>query len=219
MSQMLTAAADQWLVRTSQNVIAGPYPREQILQMIKDRHLRPQDEVCPGNSYWFFLHEAEEVIRFLGAEAIPQTHVEGEEVTETQTQTDTHTETRTVTELTDERKKKLSVSDATHIDEETTGIFTNRTIRQPGLGRKSSDRTDPSLPYSVAPAPAAPTPSPASGAPRAPATEVTSRSAVPQPEKMERSMIAWVVISVMSLLAFAIVYIVLQMLNSKPAPF
>lgn len=79
---------DQWLVRTSQNIIAGPYTKEQVLHLVRDGQLGTQDEVCPANGYWFFLHETEEVTRQLGI-SVPRALGDDEEVTETQTQTDT----------------------------------------------------------------------------------------------------------------------------------
>src|SRR5688500_16240212 len=76
---------DQWLVRTSKNLIAGPYTKDQICQLIRDGQLTHQDEVCRANDYWITLHEREEVLRLLGIE-MPKAAGE-EEVTETQTET------------------------------------------------------------------------------------------------------------------------------------
>ena len=78
---------DQWLVRTSHNVITGPHSREELCTMIQDVKLGLQDEICPGNGYWFFLHERQEVLRQLGIE-IPRSmlHDDEEDITETQTE-------------------------------------------------------------------------------------------------------------------------------------
>lgn len=57
----LNSSADTWLVRTSLNVIAGPYHKEEICQLIENGKLGPYDEVCESGSYWFFIHEREEV--------------------------------------------------------------------------------------------------------------------------------------------------------------
>jgi hypothetical protein len=57
---------DQWLIRTVENRILGPYTGEQVRRLILDRKLGPQDEVCHGNSYWFRLQEKQEVFDQLG---------------------------------------------------------------------------------------------------------------------------------------------------------
>jgi hypothetical protein len=85
---------DQWLVRTSSNRIEGPYSRDQVVELIRDGKLGPQDEVCQANQYWIFLHEQHEVQRQLGIQ-MPRSKsgksaASGEEeITETQTETDT----------------------------------------------------------------------------------------------------------------------------------
>ncbi len=89
MSEISQRPADQWLIRTADNVIAGPYSREQVCSLISDGQLELQDEVCPGGSYWFHLHETEEVRKNLGV-SIPKLRLRGrgdEEVTETETET------------------------------------------------------------------------------------------------------------------------------------
>ncbi len=77
---------DQWLIRTAQNWIAGPYTCEQIRQMISENKLTLQDEVCVANGYWFSIHERDEVFKYLKIEP-PRQNTEGmeDEVTETQT--------------------------------------------------------------------------------------------------------------------------------------
>lgn len=59
---------DQWLIRTSDNWIAGPYPEAQIRQMILNGELTYQDEICSANHYWIYLYEREEVMKQLGIE-------------------------------------------------------------------------------------------------------------------------------------------------------
>ncbi len=75
---------DQWLVRTSENRISGPYTREKMCQMILDRQLTLQDEVCEAHGYWIFLHEQGEIFKFLGIEVPKALTGSEEEVTETQ---------------------------------------------------------------------------------------------------------------------------------------
>lgn len=86
-------ATDQWLIRTSQNIIAGPYTREQVCHLIEDQKLGPDDEVCPANGYWIYLHEEEELLRQLGVK-LPHAYGPASEEEITQTQTDTLTETQ-----------------------------------------------------------------------------------------------------------------------------
>lgn len=57
---------EPWLVRTVENRLLGPFTEEQVRRLITDRKLGPQDEVCPGNSYWFRLLERNEVFERLG---------------------------------------------------------------------------------------------------------------------------------------------------------
>ncbi len=80
---------DQWLVRTSDNLIAGPYTRDQVRKLITDGRLNPQDEICSANGYWVFLHEREEIAHQLGVELARMPVDSSEEITETQTETNT----------------------------------------------------------------------------------------------------------------------------------
>jgi len=77
---------DQWLIRTAQNWIAGPYTKDQVRKMVLEGQLTLQDEVCSGNGYWVYLHERDEVLKQLGVE-VPKSPGHAEEITETQTQT------------------------------------------------------------------------------------------------------------------------------------
>jgi hypothetical protein len=73
---------DQWLIRTVENAISGPYTKEQVCQLILDGELGVQDEVCQANGYWIFLHEREEVMRQLGVEVSLKASSD-EEITDT----------------------------------------------------------------------------------------------------------------------------------------
>ncbi len=78
-------STDLWLVRTAKNVISGPHSKTEVIDLVKSGAIGPQDEVCPGNGYWIYLHEHEEVQKWLGI-AVPRAPRQpGEEVTETQT--------------------------------------------------------------------------------------------------------------------------------------
>jgi hypothetical protein len=86
---------DQWLIRTSGNRIEGPFGREQVIGLIREGKLGPQDEICRANHYWIYLHEQRELLEQLGIQ-LPRTGAQGaaagaadEEITETQTETET----------------------------------------------------------------------------------------------------------------------------------
>jgi hypothetical protein len=57
---------DQWLLRTSKNRVSGPFPKEEICQMILQGKLTHQDEICMANGYWIYIHEYDEVRKYLG---------------------------------------------------------------------------------------------------------------------------------------------------------
>lgn len=80
-----------WLIRTAENVLAGPVPRERVLEWIEGGRLGAQDEVCAGGSFWFYLSEAAEVKSQLGLDApildSSAAYVQ-DEITQTQTVTD-----------------------------------------------------------------------------------------------------------------------------------
>ena len=75
---------DQWLVRTSQNLIHGPYSKQEICQFIQGAKLTTLDEVCSSSGYWFFLHEIAEVKSQLGVNPPVPAHHPDDEVTETE---------------------------------------------------------------------------------------------------------------------------------------
>ena len=73
----------QWLVRTAQNWIAGPYSKDQVCQMILSGQISLQDEVCLENSYWIYVHERGEIQEQLGIQPPLEPSTEGDETTET----------------------------------------------------------------------------------------------------------------------------------------
>src|SRR5258708_6436928 len=75
---------DQWLVRTCQNWIAGPYSKEQVCQLILEGKLTDQDEVCPANGYWISIYERDEVQSQLGISVQKKSNQNSDEITETQ---------------------------------------------------------------------------------------------------------------------------------------
>ncbi len=59
---------DLWLIRTNENLIAGPYPKEQIRKLIADKTLTPQDEICQANRQWVILTHVDEAEKLLDFE-------------------------------------------------------------------------------------------------------------------------------------------------------
>lgn len=54
-----------WLIRTKSNHILGPVSKEKILELITNGSIRPDDEICSGNGYWFFMREQDLVDEYL----------------------------------------------------------------------------------------------------------------------------------------------------------
>jgi hypothetical protein len=77
-----------WMIRTAKNQLTGPLPRQRICEKIQKGELQLQDEICPANGHWIFLHESEEVNRYLGIVPRP---LDQEDSTDTGTDTDTAT--------------------------------------------------------------------------------------------------------------------------------
>jgi hypothetical protein len=83
-SDLSTHPDAQWMVRTAQNVMKGPYSIDEIRDFIQSSKLTTLDEVCPSGGYWFFLHEAEEVETQLGVAPPLPLHAAEDEVTQTE---------------------------------------------------------------------------------------------------------------------------------------
>jgi hypothetical protein len=79
-----------FLIRTKENRISGPFPKEVILERMQSGELREMDEVCPASGYWIYLHERDESMKLLGV-ALAHTEDFHEESTETDTETVTAT--------------------------------------------------------------------------------------------------------------------------------
>lgn len=56
---------EQWLLRTVQNLIVGPFSKSEIKALILDGRLDSNDEVCMANEYWFSIYETAEVKKYL----------------------------------------------------------------------------------------------------------------------------------------------------------
>src|SRR5258707_349518 len=116
-----------WLVRTAQNEIAGPYTVEQIKQLVGGGQLTLQDENCPANGYWIFLHGKEEVLKLLGLQ-FPRAGID--ESTETQTETLTETETETETTPADGSPDDAPFPDLQDVGGTSTAMISNRALRR-----------------------------------------------------------------------------------------
>ncbi len=54
-----------WLIRTKSNHILGPVSKEKVLELYLNGSIHPDDEICSGNGYWFYIREKELVEKFL----------------------------------------------------------------------------------------------------------------------------------------------------------
>ncbi len=54
-----------WLIRTKSNHILGPVSKDKVIELYHNGSVRPEDEICSGNGYWFFLREKDQVEEYL----------------------------------------------------------------------------------------------------------------------------------------------------------
>lgn len=54
-----------WLIRTKSNHILGPVSKEKVLELYQNGSIKPDDELCSGNGYWFFVREEDLIGRYL----------------------------------------------------------------------------------------------------------------------------------------------------------
>jgi hypothetical protein len=54
-----------WLIRTKSNHILGPVSKEKVIELYHNGSVRPEDEICSGNGFWFFLREKDQVEDYL----------------------------------------------------------------------------------------------------------------------------------------------------------
>jgi hypothetical protein len=132
---------NEWLVRTAQNQITGPFSKDVVCKMIQEGKLGIEDEVCPANGYWIYLYEREEVKRQLGIEAPKAPLVRSdEEVTETETATEMPTESQ-------ELVSPYSKIDESAIEQigEQTGVLTTRAMRAASAVKAVPPKTIPKV--------------------------------------------------------------------------
>jgi hypothetical protein len=54
-----------WLIRTKSNHILGPISKDKMLELYRNGSIKPDDEICSGNGFWFFIRENELVEKYL----------------------------------------------------------------------------------------------------------------------------------------------------------
>jgi len=54
-----------WLIRTKSNQILGPVSKDKVIELYHNGSVRPEDEICSGNGFWFFLREKDQVEYYL----------------------------------------------------------------------------------------------------------------------------------------------------------
>lgn len=57
-----------WLIRTSNNYIFGPLSKNKIVELYENGSLQPDDEICSGNGFWFYIKEEELIQKYLMGE-------------------------------------------------------------------------------------------------------------------------------------------------------
>lgn len=149
-----------WLVRTLSQKMLGPISKEQVSQWILSGRISLQDEVCEANGYWFFVHEKEEVKRWLGIELPRATETRArdafgtDEVTETEPGTPRHRNPNTPAPGTHSPLSPLT------LDGQYTGESTQMLVRPPSghtppLGTQVSTATTVSATRTATPVPRA----------------------------------------------------------------
>ena len=198
---------DQWLIRTADNKITGPFTRREVCQFIQQGKLQANDEVCRANNFWFYLHEHQEIRDQLGMELPKELCPTTEE--STQTETDVELSEPTDPEIDIESTRVASMGTAGTVrgavrprdaqtlpefDEtfedvgENTAVMSNRAFRdyrQPGTG-----------------------PQPQSAAP-------LSAPVVRGGMSVERSKVVQILILVMMIGALALLFFVIRRLQSQ----
>ena len=54
-----------WLIRTKSNHILGPITKDKVIELLNNGSIKPDDEVCSGNGFWFFIREDDMVAKYL----------------------------------------------------------------------------------------------------------------------------------------------------------
>lgn len=62
--------AKNWLIRTKSNHILGPVSKEKVVELYSNGSIKPDDEICSGNGYWFFIRETDLIDKYLLGDGI-----------------------------------------------------------------------------------------------------------------------------------------------------
>lgn len=89
----VSVSSSPLMIRTKENALTGPFPREEVIRRVLNGQLRESDEICAGDGYWIYLHERGECRSLLGVE-LPRRKDFHEERTEPGTETETATATK-----------------------------------------------------------------------------------------------------------------------------
>jgi hypothetical protein len=102
---MSTSNSAQWMIRTANLVLSGPFPEEEIKQRLTQGVIHASDEICPSGGYWFSVQDREETRNRLGVEFVLRKAsvkgVKGIHETEEATETETDIQELTEEEVTD----------------------------------------------------------------------------------------------------------------------
>lgn len=63
MSQIVPG--ELWLVRDARNLVWGPVSRKELIELLRQDKLKPKTEISQSQSYWFYIEEKREVLKFL----------------------------------------------------------------------------------------------------------------------------------------------------------
>lgn len=62
----------KWLIRTKTLNIIGPMSKEDLLKYLSQNQLHDDDEICEGNSHWFFFREKNLLNQLLLNDIVPK---------------------------------------------------------------------------------------------------------------------------------------------------
>lgn len=122
---------DQWLVRTAQNLVAGPYTKEQVCQLVLQGQLSQDDDICPANGYWIPLHDRDDVFKHLGIHVPSLPGDPDEEITETQSMTGTiRVDPEAGPDSTQEHEDDSFLPELADFSTEDTGVFSVEMLKE-----------------------------------------------------------------------------------------
>ena len=60
-----------WLLRTQNKQILGPISRAKLIELVEKGSLSPEDEVCVGCGFWFYVKEKDNIQKYLYDAVVP----------------------------------------------------------------------------------------------------------------------------------------------------